>query len=135
MNIIKKTALYFARKQYCKAAILKHADLSAIKEKPTPSVVVGIVIIAVSYVIGLPAVVALSIIAVWMSKPLVAIIGGPLIYAISTIMFILGIKMVGKKYFQVFSRWLVRVVLEKILGEDVRVLSPPGSENKGCKLN
>jgi hypothetical protein len=130
LNIIKKTALYFARKQYCKAAILEHADLSAIKEKPTPSMVIGLILIAVSYAIGLPAVVALGILAVWVKKPLVLIIGGPVIYTISTILFILGIKMAGKKYFRVFCRWMVRVVLEKILGEEVRVLAEPGVENK-----
>lgn len=130
MNIIKITALYFARKQYCKAAILGHADLSAIRGKPTPSMVIGLVLIAISYAIGLPAVVALGILAVWVKKPLVLIIGGPVIYTISTILFILGIKMVGAKYFRVFCRWLVRVVLEKILGEDVRVLAEPGVENK-----
>jgi len=91
---------------------------------------VGLGLIAFSYVIGLPAVIAMGILAVWMKKPLIAVIGGPLIYTISTLMFIVGIKMAGKKYFQVISRWLVRVVLEKILGEDVRKISESGSDNK-----
>ncbi len=130
MNIIKKTALYFARKKYCKSAIEERADLSAIREKPTLSMKVGLGLIAFSYVIGLPAVIAMGVLAVWMKKPLVAVIGGPLIYTISTLMFIIGIKMAGKKYFQVLSRWLVRVVLEKILGEDVRKISESGSDNK-----
>jgi len=130
LNIIKKTALYFARKKYCKAAIEDHADLTAIRKKLTPSMIVGLILIAFSYVIGLPAVVALGVLAVSMRKPMVGIIGGVVIYAISTIIFILGIKMAGKKYVQVFSRWVVRVVLEKILGNDVRALSEPGSDNK-----
>jgi len=40
LNIIKKTALYFARKKYCKAAIETRADLSAIREKPTPKMII-----------------------------------------------------------------------------------------------
>lgn len=130
MNIIKKTALYLARKKYCKAAIDDHADLTAIQDKPTPSVITGLILIAFSYVIGLPAVVALGVLAVSMGKPMVGIIGGAVIYAISTILFILGIKMAGKKYVQMFFRWVVRVVLEKILGNDVRALSEPGSDHK-----
>jgi len=130
LNIIKKTALYFARKKYCRSAIEERADLSAIRGKPTLSMKVGLGLIAFSYVIGLPAVIAMGILAVWMKKPLIAVIGGPLIYTISTLMFIVGIKMAGKKYFQVISRWLVRVVLEKILGEDVRKISESGSDNK-----
>ena len=130
MNIIKKTALYLARKKYCKTAIEDRANLTAIQDKPTPSMIVGLIMIAFSYVIGLPAVIALGVIAVWMKDKRIVLIGGPLIYAISTILFIIGIKMAGKKYFQVFSRWVVRVVLEKILGNDVRTLSEPGSDNK-----
>ena len=130
MNIIKKTALYLARKKYCKTAIEDRADLTAIREKPTPSMIVGLILIACSYVIGLRAVVALGVIAVWMKDKRIVLIGGPLIYAISTILFIIGIKMAGKKYFQVFSRWVVRVVLEKILGNDIRALSEPGLDNK-----
>jgi hypothetical protein len=130
LNIIKKTALYLARKKYCKTAIEDRADLTAIREKPTPSMIVGLILIAFSYVIGLPTVVALGVLAVSMGEPMVGIIGGVVIYAISTILFILGIKMAGKRYFHVFSRWVVRVVLEKILGNDVRALSEPGSDNK-----
>lgn len=131
MNIVKRTALYLARTKYCKTAIEDRADLKAIREKPTPSMVAGLIMIGFSYVIGLPAVVAMGIIAVWVKKPLVAVIGGPLIYAVSTIIFIIGIRMAGKTYVHVFCRWMVRVVLEKILGDDVRILSESGSGDKG----
>lgn len=130
MNIIKKAALRLARRKYCKAAIEDRADLSAIRERPTPKVMVGLGLIAFSYLIGLPAVLALGVLAVSMGKPLLGIIGGIVIYAISTIIFVIGIKMAGEKYFHLFSRWVVRIVLEKILGEDVRLLSEPGSEDK-----
>jgi len=129
LSILKKTALYFARKEYCRSAILERADLSAIKEKPTPKILVGLGLIAFSYAIGLPAVVAMGVIAVWIKEPLVLVIGGPLIYAVSTIVFIIGIKMAGKKYFQVFSRWLTRVVLEKILGKDHPSFAGTDSDN------
>ena len=129
MSILKQTALYFARKEYCRSAIEEKADLSAIREKPTPKILVGLVLIAFSYVIGLPAVVALGVIAVWIRKPLVVIIGGPLIYAVSTIVFIVGIRMAGDKYFRVFSRWLVRVVLEKIMGKELQTPSGNGPDN------
>ncbi len=129
MRILRKTALYFARKEYCRSAILERADLSAIREKPTPRILVGLGMIAFSYVIGLPAVVAMGIIAVWIREPLVLVIGGPLIYAVSTIVFIIGIEMAGKKYFRVFSRWLTRVVLEKILGKDLPSLTGTDSDN------
>jgi len=130
LNILKKTALHFARKKYCRAAILECADLLAIKKKPEPHVIIGLSLIAFSYVIGLPAVIAMGVIAVWTKEPKIGIIGGPVIYLISTIIFIIGIKMAGKKYFHLFSRWVIRIVLEKILGEDVRLISKADSDNE-----
>jgi len=130
LNIIKKSAIYFARKKYCKTAIEDRADLSAIREKPTPSMIIGLIMVAFSYVIGMPTVVALGVYAVSIGKPLLGVIGGTVIYAISTILFFIGIKMAGKKYFQVLCRWLVRIVFTKILGDDVRELSCPGSDKK-----
>lgn len=112
---------------------MDHADLSAIREKPTMSMIVGIILIAFSYAIGLPTVIVLGVLAVSMGRPLVGIIGGAMIYAISTIIFIIGIKMAGKKYFHLLSRWVVRVVLTKILGEDVRELSEPGLDKKNLQ--
>jgi hypothetical protein len=131
LNILKKTARYFARKEFCRKAINEHADLSAFKEKLTPSIATGLVLIAFSYVTGLPAVAVLGIIAVWIKKPLIGIIGGPLIYAVSTLFFIIGIKLAGKKYFLVVISWMVRVILEKILGDEAKSLpssAPDGSE-------
>ena len=130
MNIIKKTALYVARKNYCRTAIEERADLSTIREKPTLSMMVGLGLIAFSYLIGMPTVIALGVLAASMGKPLMGIIGGALIYTISTIMFIIGIRMAGKTYFQVFCRWGVRVVLEKILGNDIKILSESDSDGQ-----
>jgi hypothetical protein len=123
LNIIKKSAIYFARKNYCKTAIEDRADLSAIRKKPTLPMIVGLVMVAFSYVIGMPTVIALGVYAVSIGQPLMGVIGGAVIYAISTILFFIGIKMAGEKYFQVFCRWLTRIVLEKILGDDIREIS------------
>jgi ABC-type spermidine/putrescine transport system permease subunit II len=134
LSILKKIALYFAEKRFCCSAIQENADLSAFKEKPTLSVAVGISLILFSYVIGLPAVIALGVIAAWLEKPLIGIIGGPLIYGISTLIFIIGIKLAGKKYVVVLFRWLTCLVLTKILGDElIQTISKsprPESEKK-----
>lgn len=136
MTILKKPARYFARKSFCRKAIDEHADLSAFKEKLTMPIITGMILIAFSYVIGLPAVIAFAAIAASMNKPLIGIIGGALIYGVSTLMFIVGIKMAGTKYFIALSRWLVRIILEKILGDEAKgplPLPPEISENKQPK--
>lgn len=129
MKIIKKAALYFARKEFCRDAIHDHADLSIFKEKLTASVIAGLVLIAVSYPIGLPAVFIVGGIAAWMEKPMVGIIGIPLTYGISWLLFMLGLYLAGPKYGKAFSRWAVRVILEKILGKEAKTIGFAPVEN------
>src|SRR4030042_3818582 len=118
LNTIKKTAHYFARKKYCRAAIDNRADLRVFQEKPTLSIAMGIVMIAFSYVIGLPAVVFLATLAIGLNKPLIGIIGGPLVYGISTLIFIIGIRLAGIKHIKALFLWMIRIILEKILVEE-----------------
>ena len=133
MSILKKTAHYFARKSFCRNAIDEHADLSVFEEKLTLPIISGMVLIAFSYVIGLPAVVVLGVIAVKLDEPLIGIIGGPLIYGISTLIFIIGVKLTGKKYIVALGRWLARIVLEKILGDEAKAPSPFPLEESASK--
>ena len=130
MNIIKKIALYFARKEFCRAAIHEHADLSIFKEKLTAGVITGLVLIAVSYPIGLPAVFVVGGIAAWLEKPMVGLIGIPLTYGISWLLFMLGVYLAGPKYGKAVSSWAVRVILEKILGEEAKTIAFVPVENQ-----
>ena len=65
-------------------------DLSEFKERPTPRVITGLIMMGFSYVIGWPAVAALGVLAIWFKEPLIAIIGGPTIYGLSHVIFIIG---------------------------------------------
>jgi hypothetical protein len=129
LKIIKNTARYFARKEFCRAAIHEHADLSVFEEKLTAGVITGLVLIAVSYPIGLPAVFVVGGIAAWMEKPMIGIIGIPLTYGISWLLFMLGAYLAGPKYGKAFSRWAVRVVLEKILGAEAKKIGAAPAAN------
>jgi hypothetical protein len=81
------------------------------------------ILIGVSYLIGLPTALAFVAFAAAKNQTVVGFIGGVLIYGISTLMFIIGIKMAGTKYFVALSRWLVRVILEKILGDEAKIIA------------
>lgn len=124
MSLLKKTAHYFARKSFCRNAIDEHADLSVFKKRLTLPIMIGMILIAFSYVIGLPAVLALGVIAVALDNPWIGIIGGTLIYALSTLIFIIGFKLAGKKYIVALGRWLARIILEEILGNEAKAPSP-----------
>jgi hypothetical protein len=111
MNIIKK----FAETRYVRSAIEDKADLSAFKKKPSARVVIGISTIAFSYVIGWPAVGALALLSIYLEKPLIVAIGGPLTYGLSHLVFILGMYLAGANYTRIFLRWATRVTVEKLM--------------------
>jgi hypothetical protein len=129
MNIIKKTALYFAQKEYCRKAITEHVDLSVFKEKLSARTYIGIFLVAFSYLIGLPAVPVLGIIASWLNRPLIGFIGIPVTYGISWMTFMFGMYLAGTKYINALSGWITRVILEKILGDKVKTIRPLPVEN------
>jgi hypothetical protein len=88
--IRRKIAQYLSGKKYIVKILEKPADLSEFKERPTPRVITGLILMGFSYVIGWPAVAALSFLAVWFREPLIAVIGCPTIYGLSHVVFILG---------------------------------------------
>jgi len=126
LSVIKRTALFFARKEFCRTAINECADFSILKEKLTATVMIGIFLIVISFLIGLPAVFIVGIIAAWLKKPWVGVIGMPLLYGLSWLLLMLGMYLTGQDYAKALGQWLVKIVLGKILGDEVKkVVSNP----------
>jgi len=73
----------------------------------------GIVAIGISYIIGWPAVALLSVVSIHLEKPMIVIIGGPLM---SHLVFILGMYLAGADYTRIFFRWATRKTMEKLMG-------------------
>lgn len=111
----RKIIIKIANTTFVRTAIEEQADLSTFKEKPSLAVITGIVLILISSLLGWPAVAMAGIIAIKMNEPLIAVIGGPLVYGFSHLVFMLGMYFSGAKYSLIFSRWLVRVIMEKLL--------------------
>ena len=123
MSIIKKIALYFARKEFCRNAICEHADLSVIREKHTLPVIIGLVLIIFSYVFVIPAFFIIGLIAAETKKPMIGVIGIPLAYGVSWVMFMLGIYLTGSDYAKALGKWVVRIILERILGDEAKKIA------------
>ena len=115
MNIINK----IAETRYVRSAIEDKADLSGFKKKPSVRVIVGISVIGFSYVIGWPAVGALGLLSIYLDQPLIVAIGGPLVYGLSHLVFILGMYLAGADYTKIFLRWATRVTVEKLTSSDL----------------
>jgi hypothetical protein len=104
-----------AQTEFARSAVAEKADLTAFKQRPSVRVVAGVSLIGLSYIIGWPAVGALSALAVYLQKPLVAIIGGPLTYGLSHLVFLAGMYLAGAEYTRIFLRWATRMAVEKFM--------------------
>ncbi|RJQ85398.1 MAG: hypothetical protein C4519_03240 [Desulfobacteraceae bacterium] len=100
---------------YVRSAMSARADLSIFKQKPTPRVMWGLVIVGISYLVGWPAIALMALIAAYAEAPLVLVIGGPATYGLSHLLFILGAYLAGAQYARTFFRWATRVAIEKLL--------------------
>ncbi len=106
-----------AQTDFARLAIEERADLSQFKQRPNARIIVGVSAIGVSYIIGWPAVGLLGAISVYLKEPLIVIIGGPLTYGLSHLVFIFGMYLAGAKYTKIFLRWATRVAVEKFIGQ------------------
>jgi hypothetical protein len=107
-----------AETNYVRKAIEERADLSAFQERPSVRVLLGVFAMGFSYVIGWPAISALGALAVYLKKPLLIAIGGPLLYGLSHLVFMLGMYLSGAKYSKIFLRWAARVAVERLTNKD-----------------
>ena len=114
-QVIRKSILKIAGTGFVRSAIEEQADLSAFKGKPTPMVLAGVLAIGVSYLIGWPAVAALTFLSVELHEPWIAVLGCPLTYGLSHLVFLLGMYLSGAVYSLIFLRWLTRVSMVKLL--------------------
>ena len=109
MSIIKR----ICETGYVRSAINDKADLSAFKEKPSIRTILGVSAIGFSYIIGWPAISALGALAVYLNRPWLIVIGGPLLYGLSHLVFLLGMYLAGANYTKIFLRWATRMAVEK----------------------
>ncbi len=117
MDPIKRIAERLARTEFARKAIAEKVDLSIFRERPSGRVIAGLFLIALSYLIGWPAVAFFGVLSIYFGQPLILVVGGPVIYGISHLVFIAGAYLAGVKYTYVILRWATRRVLERILGE------------------
>ena len=84
---------------------------------PSTRIVVGLILLGASYVIAWPAIALLGAIAAWLRRP-VLLLGGPVLYGLSWLVFAIGLVFVGSKSLgtgRALGMLLVRRLAEKFL--------------------
>jgi len=112
MHIIRK----LLKTEYVRTAMEEQADLSAFRKRPSLKIITGVLLIITSFVMGWPAISALGALSVYYNRPVLVVIGGPLLYGLSHLVFLLGMYFLGAKYSKIFFKWATRVTMEKLAG-------------------
>lgn len=108
---------YFARKleqtKFGQKSLTKPDGLSILKRQPGTRVYVGIVLLAVCFLIGLPALAFLSYLSIRLNKPMIFLVGGPFIFLLAHIMFGVGVYLAGQNYAAEMLHWATKRFLQK----------------------
>lgn len=118
--MIRKTiSQYLAGKNFIQKMMEHPADLSEFKERPTPRLIVGLILMVLSFLLGWPAVFALSFLAVRLQEPLIAVFGCPTTYGLSYVVFFIGAWMArAPHYLNTLTRYTMQSFLKKILHDN-----------------
>jgi hypothetical protein len=121
--MIRKIAERLAKTKYIRGAMEDQTDIKDIWKQPTPRMIVGLTLVGFSYIIGWPAVAAMGFLSVYFREPLLIVIGGPLTYVFSHLVFLAGAWLAGTQYARILMKYVTKVLFRKILRHDTEIFS------------
>lgn len=113
--------LWLASTSVGRKALREKTDFSAFKERPSKRFVAGAGLMLFSYVLGWPMVGLFSFLAAYFQRPGL-LMGGPLSYGFSHLVFLAGMVLAGReslKYVEIFSLWSLRALVKRLIGEEL----------------
>ena len=113
MSLLKSLARRLAQTNFGQKSLTKSDGLSILKQQPGTRVYVGLVLMAMSFLIGLPALAFLSYLSVKLSKPMTIAVGGPVVILLVHIMFGVGVYLAGQNYALMVLQWATKRFLQK----------------------
>ena len=125
MTIFRRIAAHVAERPFVRSAREDPVDPELFKRRPTGTVLFGIFLILFSYVIGWPAVAVFGWLSFYTGQPLILIVGGPVTYGLSHLVFMAGLFLAGKPYAVALAKRATRAVFEKLLPD------PPARPDPG----
>jgi hypothetical protein len=102
-----------AQTKFGQKSLTKSDGLPVLKQQPGRRVYVGLVLMAISYLISLPALAFLGYLSVKLSKPMTIAVGGPVVFLLVHIMFGVGVYLAGQNYAVELLQWATKRFLQK----------------------
>ena len=113
MVLLRSFARRLARTKFGQKSLTKPDGLSILKQQPGARVYVGLVLLAMSFLISLPILAFLSYLSVKSTKPMIIAVGGPVVFLLVHIMFGAGVYLAGKNYALEVLHWTTKRFLQK----------------------
>ena len=113
MSLLRSIARKLVLTKFGQKSLTKPDGLSILKQQPSTRVYVGLVLLAMSYLISLPALAFLSYLSVKLSKPMIIAVGGPVVFLFVHIMFGVGVYLAGQNYALGVLHWATKRFLQK----------------------
>ena len=124
MGILK----WIAQTEFVRTSIEEKADLSAFDGRPTVRTISGLILMGFSYIIAWPTISVLGVLSVHFRKPSLIVLGGPVLYGLSHLVFTVGMWLAGVEYAKAFLQWATRVAIERWADPDDYTRSSPPEE-------
>jgi peptidoglycan/xylan/chitin deacetylase (PgdA/CDA1 family) len=132
--ILRGMIARLAATRFVREALAEKADLKTLRAKPTPRVRIGLGLVGFSYIIGWPAVGLLAGISYHLREPLIIVIGGPVTYGLSHLVFLAGSYLAGVHYVRILLRWATRRLAELLTGAAPPEYVPPSSSSTDFRV-
>ena len=113
MSLFKSFARRLAQTRFGQKSVTQPNGLSILKQQPGTRVYVGLVLMAMSFLTGLPALAFLSYLSVKLSQPMTIAVGGPAVILLVHIMFGVGVYLAGQNYAVKLLQWAAKRFLQK----------------------
>ena len=113
MSLLKSFARRLAQTRFGQKSLTQPNGLSILKQQPGTRVYVGIVLMAMSFLISLPALAFLSYLSVKLSQPMTIAVGGPVVILLVHILFGVGVYLAGQNYAVKLLQWATKRFLQK----------------------
>ena len=113
MSLIRSFAHKLSQTKFGQESLTRPEGLSIFKQKPGTRVYIGLILMAISYVIGLPTLAFLSYLSVKFSKPMMIAVGGPAVILLVHVVFGIGVYLAGQNYAVKVLQWATKRFLKK----------------------
>ena len=127
-------ALY--RTRFGRRTIENKAHRADVRWPPPPSIIAGLTLLVLSFVVGWPLVALLTYLGHLLNSAWLIGLGAPAALVMSWMVFVVGIALIGKRGMvegPIVARWLMRKFIERY-GDVEKTSTPEGSDEEDSNL-